>query len=579
MQRNPSAFLTSTENLQYSAIQDFQTLMLRAKAYKAQGNNEQAIIELKTGIAASYTDALTSASVIRAILYEYLSELQLEQGKLQDARESITQAIEKSNNNASLKELITRLIKRAQIDSQLDADMSALQDLQLAFKLAYTLEDKPLLAEIAVFIMTIHQKRNEHNIAVSYATQAIEILRKVGTQKLYAETLLQAAESLIALDQLELAIGNLNDLAHIERELDDKNLIALASYLKAKIELQLGNPEQSIVLVNQALNLFSGSHYKEIASAHLLLSRAYTQMNDIDAAIENLIVAFNLVKQQPDVFKLLQNLHLQRAELLARLNQPEEAFNVMKNLVKVGQLNRPIGEIQGMLDMHANFQLQMQQQENAELKLLNQTQLNELENRKMLSRLYYVIIILLCVASILLFLLFVRTRHHRQKLEQIAHVDHLTGVFSRRRIFEVLEYQQDMFARNKQAYSLAIVDLDHFKKINDEYGHQMGDEVLKAFAQLAKESFRKTDSIGRIGGEEFLFIFPETPMEQGERLLNLFSEEVKNISSNLKLKEAVTISAGIVQPQNDEIPSDAVRRADKALYQAKNNGRDQIVSN
>jgi diguanylate cyclase (GGDEF)-like protein len=297
----------------------------------------------------------------------------------------------------------------------------------------------------------------------------------------------------------------------------------------------------------------------------------------MDAAIEHLVAAFNAIPASTNDFDLVQNIHLHRAELLGRLNQFEEAFRVTKDVIAARNINQPINEIKRMLDMHTNFQLQLKQQENIELKQKNEFQSSEIESKQMLNQLFFLVIALLVCISCLLLLMFMRSRRHREKLEKIAHTDALTGIFSRRRILEILDFQQDMFNRTELPYCVAIIDLDFFKNINDHYGHQVGDKVLKGTASLASQSFRKTDSVGRIGGEEFLFIFPDTTVTQAKPLLEKYREALLQVGQQANIKQSTTASIGLVQAQKEEVSSSVISRADKALYQAKNNGRDQIV--
>jgi diguanylate cyclase (GGDEF)-like protein len=295
-------------------------------------------------------------------------------------------------------------------------------------------------------------------------------------------------------------------------------------------------------------------------------------------AIVHLVEAFDAIPANATNFNLVQSIHLHRAELLSSLNQFEEAYRVTKNVIAARDINQPIDEIKRMLDMHTNFQLQLQQQENIELKQKNAFQSSEIENKQMLNQLFFLVIALLLCISFLLLLLFIRSRRHRRNLEYIAHTDALTGIHSRRRILEILDSQQDMFNRNHLAYCVAIIDLDYFKNINDKYGHQKGDEVLKQTAKLARDIFRKTDSVGRIGGEEFLFIFPDTPLSQGEKLVEKYCEKLLDVGKQANIAQATTASIGLVEPAENEAPSSIISRADQALYRAKNSGRNQIVS-
>lgn len=164
------------------------------------------------------------------------------------------------------------------------------------------------------------------------------------------------------------------------------------------------------------------------------------------------------------------------------------------------------------------------------------------------------------------------------KLEHFAKNDGLTGVLNRRAFLEEVEYQIDISHRYSWSFSLAMIDLDWFKKINDEFGHHAGDNALKYFSDTCKNIFRKTDVIGRIGGEEFAVLMPETEIRPARemliRLRNNLSQEPLVINGR---RIELTFSSGLVfLNKQDESISSLLKRADNLLYKAKEEGRDQI---
>ncbi len=159
--------------------------------------------------------------------------------------------------------------------------------------------------------------------------------------------------------------------------------------------------------------------------------------------------------------------------------------------------------------------------------------------------------------------------------------DALTGVPNRRQMDEQLE--EAIYASTNMLGSsacLALADLDHFKRINDTYGHAVGDEVLKAFSQLLITSMRDTDRIYRYGGEEFL-IFMNLDLQRAESILDRLREKISRYPLHIDgLSEplTITVSFGIAQVNQNEALRSLIRRADEALYQAKKNGRNRVCS-
>lgn len=171
----------------------------------------------------------------------------------------------------------------------------------------------------------------------------------------------------------------------------------------------------------------------------------------------------------------------------------------------------------------------------------------------------------------------VRLQEAYKRIEELAELDELTGSHNRRSIMKALDEEIERAARGHTSCSVALIDLDWFKKINDRFGHPTGDEVLRTFAITMFANIRGIDKFGRYGGEEFLLILPETSDVTAERTLNRLRLIVADLDwSTISHGMAVTISAGLVTLQPNETADSILARADIALYQAKDNGRNRI---
>lgn len=175
-------------------------------------------------------------------------------------------------------------------------------------------------------------------------------------------------------------------------------------------------------------------------------------------------------------------------------------------------------------------------------------------------------------------------REHRlmeEKLNFLANTDPLTQLCNRRRFMERLDGEISRFLRYSHPASLLIFDIDHFKKINDTYGHQTGDDVLRELAQSCKAVLRDNDLVGRYGGEEFIVFLPETDREHAMQVAEKLRTTVEEFSlphSDTRL--SVTISVGVAPfPRSATLTKDEIiRQADAALYEAKNSGRNRVAS-
>jgi diguanylate cyclase (GGDEF)-like protein len=181
----------------------------------------------------------------------------------------------------------------------------------------------------------------------------------------------------------------------------------------------------------------------------------------------------------------------------------------------------------------------------------------------------------------------VRERLKRQKhalgaaLQRINHLathDDLTGLVNRRRMTELLTVERERCERSGRPLVLALLDLDLFKRINDQHGHAVGDAALCAFAQEVEKNLRSTDVLARWGGEEFLLLMPETSIKGALALL----ERVRGDVAGLCLETAmgsirITVSAGLAAGRRGQTLEQVLEQADEALYQAKEQGRDRVV--
>ncbi|DAB36985.1 MAG TPA: diguanylate cyclase [Sulfurospirillum cavolei] len=163
----------------------------------------------------------------------------------------------------------------------------------------------------------------------------------------------------------------------------------------------------------------------------------------------------------------------------------------------------------------------------------------------------------------------------KKEVERLSEIDKLTGIYNRRKLDEYMESELNRAKRYHQPLSFMILDIDHFKNINDTYGHPVGDSTLQTLAKILTDNLRKSDILGRYGGEEFLIICPETDNNQTALLAEKLRACVENTLFN-DIKN-MTISIGVAEFEGENTVKELFSRADKALYQAKHNGRNRVV--
>ena len=166
-----------------------------------------------------------------------------------------------------------------------------------------------------------------------------------------------------------------------------------------------------------------------------------------------------------------------------------------------------------------------------------------------------------------------------QRIEELAQLDELTGLLNRRHILKCLNEEMTRAQRTNIPCSIAIIDLDFFKRINDQFGHPAGDEALRTFAISIFANIRIIDKLGRYGGEEFLLILPDTAKDQAVRTLNRLRSIVSEVDwTAISGHFNLTMSAGVCAVRQADSAEDILTRVDIALYRAKDAGRNRVVA-
>lgn len=164
----------------------------------------------------------------------------------------------------------------------------------------------------------------------------------------------------------------------------------------------------------------------------------------------------------------------------------------------------------------------------------------------------------------------------QQKLRQLSETDALTGLYNRRKLIETLDNRLGAFERDNDQTSVFVFDLDNFKRLNDEMGHQAGDVALVEIARLCRQQLRQSDIIARFGGDEFVVVMPSTRRSDALEIAERLRENVPIILRK-HLHYGATISGGISEfGRYDRVSSDVLKRADEGLYRSKRGGRNMV---
>lgn len=165
-------------------------------------------------------------------------------------------------------------------------------------------------------------------------------------------------------------------------------------------------------------------------------------------------------------------------------------------------------------------------------------------------------------------------KEQQEKIRKLAETDFLTEIYNRRMFCHFLEVEVKKAERYSKEFPLIMFDIDHFKKVNDTYGHDVGDDVLTTTVDVIKRSIRKADIFARYGGEEFIIIQPNTVIEGAK----VSAEKIRTVieQNNFDKVKKITISVGVTMFKENDTTDSITKRVDDALYRAKNNGRNRV---
>ncbi len=166
-------------------------------------------------------------------------------------------------------------------------------------------------------------------------------------------------------------------------------------------------------------------------------------------------------------------------------------------------------------------------------------------------------------------------QHQREAYKQMAFTDPLTKIYNRQMLDEMLKKEKSNHKREKGILSIIMFDIDHFKRVNDTYGHDVGDKVLVTLSQIVQNSLRKSDVFARWGGEEFIILLPKTQIEGAVKIAEKLRQAIETYEDDAIPK--ITVSFGVTEISPKDMQRSCFRRVDDALYKAKIN-RNEVVA-
>jgi diguanylate cyclase (GGDEF)-like protein len=410
--------------------------------------------------------------------------------------------------------------------------------LQQSMVVAQRKQDKQEQMVVNMQLGFLATERGDAAAAVAPLQQALALAQETGSRQSVGSALLALAESSNVRKRYAEALQDLERAASEFKAVSDKSNTGMLALQSAEAHAGLGQ--------------------------HELAAREF------DVAEANVRHSNNM--------RYLAELYEERSKNQEALGKPSAALADLKLKMKADAALARMAKTQITTLMSYQFDTERRELENRKLaadRTLKEQQLAALERVRSWQRLA-----ILLAGVLLVLMLWLAWRQWRQgrRLHRLAITDSLTGISNRRHIEHMLHMAVDEAGRTRRPLTVIMLDVDHFKRVNDSHGHPVGDQVLEQIVQACQGALRQFDRLGRMGGEEFLVVLPDTDLEGGLQVAERLRANVATARPTVgDIELQLSISLGIAElAHSDTGPASLVRRADAALYHAKDNGRNRI---
>jgi len=387
------------------------------------------------------------------------------------------------------------------------------------------------------------------------------------------------AFKLRALKRYQEALDVADDTIVAAEKLDDEYGVGMSEGGRGVALAALGRLPEALEASDRALRLIQREEGPE-ARLSVVLSRieilAHHGRTD---GLARFLAEAKTLEKAPSLPDSRVRYHEVMASGLAVLGRHREANEQLQALVKVSTEWNAQRMARGLAAQKGQIESQRLARDNELLRREAEANRRALEAAEGQSRLRLALVILLSIIGVLALVSLWRLYERSRSMSDLVGTDPLTGAHNRRSIGELGEKAMSRCRHDDKPLTVAMLDIDHFKRVNDEHGHAAGDHVLKIVVAEMKRCLRDSDHLGRYGGEEFVVVLTDTTEEAAQAVAERLRQAIRSLAADLTgLATPITISGGLARASPEDKDFQAVvARADEALYSAKVAGRDRIV--
>jgi diguanylate cyclase (GGDEF)-like protein len=478
--------------------------------------------------------------------------------------------------------LATALVLRGDLAYYRGDFTKALSDLNRAHQLYRALGNRARAFSVLNEIANVYadDRVGAYDRAIEYYTQIAAGHRATGNVQGLAVSHFNLGSTYERKGDLHRALDEYRQGAELDRRRGDLDEVAFDERAVASTLVKLGRPREAIGRLDASIARFRATGNDEmVAFSRLTRGIARHALGDLAGALSDLdAAAAHFAADDNDRF--LVRVEQERAGVLAARGDFAAAFAARTRQLELESKLAEVSRDESTSRLRVQFETAQKERENRALARENALRGSALRDAERIRDLQRAVLLLAAVLLVLLVALAVRQLRRARRLQALAMTDELTRLPNRRSILAHAEQHLQRARRSGEPLAVLVLDVDHFKRINDGHGHDVGDRVLQRVAHAARGALRPGDLVGRIGGEEFLALLPATTVAAAGEIAERLRAAVERLDvSDLAPSLAVAVSVGVAgrgRGRNEPNLPAFVQRADEALYRAKASGRNRV---